>query len=241
MSLPVFRSASSKTHHQAQSKCGSPVWSGSPFRPSRVCLFLLAHKMFRMTTTAILRNEVETEILNPEASEFLISMARKFEPRRQELLGRRRLRQQRIDAGQMPDFLPQTASIREENWKVAPIPYDLLDRRVEITGPVDRKMIINALNSGANVFMADFEDANSPTWENIWRVSQSAGCRSKAKSVSPAPKAKSYQLNGGNAAVLWCAPVAGIWMRGTYCRRPTDFCLALRLRTLLLSQRTRPD
>src|SRR4029077_18369580 len=86
--------------------------------------------------------------------------------RRQELLARRRVRQQEIEAGKLSDFLPGTASIREAEWKVGPIPSDLLDRRVEITGPVDRKMIINALNSGASVFMADFEDSNSPTWQN---------------------------------------------------------------------------
>ena len=74
--------------------------------------------------------------------------------------------QREIDNGKLPDFLPETAGIRESEWRVAPIPKDLLDRRVEITGPVDRKMIINALNSGANVFMADFEDSNSPTWSN---------------------------------------------------------------------------
>src|SRR5881398_1914589 len=120
-----------------------------------------------MTTMAALPNEVETRILTADASNFLKKLAREFEARRQELLARRRIRQQEIDAGQLPDFLPQTAEIRETEWTVAPIPQDLLDRRVEITGPVDRKMIINALNSGANVFMADFEDATSPTWANV--------------------------------------------------------------------------
>jgi len=167
-----------------------------------VCLFLLPHKMFRMTTTAILRNEVETEILNPEASEFLISMARKFEPRRQELLGRRRLRQQRIDAGQMPDFLPETASIRAENWKVAPIPYDLLDRRVEITGPVDRKMIINALNSGANVFMGDFEDSNSPTWQNNIEGQSNLRDAVEGKINFTSPEGKQYRLNERTATLM---------------------------------------
>jgi len=106
------------------------------------------------------------EILTAEALTFVAQLARKFEARRQELLERRRVRQQEIDRGKLPDFLPETAEIRKKDWTVAPIPKDLLDRRVEITGPVDRKMIINALNSGANVFMADFEDANSPTWKN---------------------------------------------------------------------------
>jgi malate synthase len=119
-----------------------------------------------MTTTAMPIHEVETQVLTPEASAFLTKLAREFEPRRRELLARRLVRQQKIDAGQMPEFLSETAHIREKEWTVAPIPQDLLDRRVEITGPVDRKMIINALNSGASVFMADFEDSNSPTWLN---------------------------------------------------------------------------
>src|SRR6202158_2411953 len=112
------------------------------------------------------RSQMEAGILTPEAQAFLSKLAAAFEPRRQELLARRRTVQQDIDNGKLPDFLPETAGIRRQNWKVAPIPQDLRDRRVEITGPVDRKMIINALNSGANVFMADFEDSNSPTWRN---------------------------------------------------------------------------
>jgi malate synthase len=119
-----------------------------------------------MTTPAPIRTEAEPQILTSEASTFLFRLARKFEGRRQELLARRRVRQHEIDDGRMPDFLPETAGIRREEWRVAPIPNDLLDRRVEITGPVDQKMIINALNSGASVFMADFEDSNSPTWRN---------------------------------------------------------------------------
>jgi malate synthase len=121
--------------------------------------------MTNMATIAT-RSDVETQILTPEASRFLTKLAREFESRRRDLLRRRQTRQREIDAGAMPDFLPETSDIRESDWKVAPIPKDLLDRRVEITGPVDRKMIINALNSGASVFMADFEDSNSPTWKN---------------------------------------------------------------------------
>jgi malate synthase len=104
------------------------------------------------------------EILTAEARRFLTTLARAFEPRRQELLARRGERQRRLDAGELPDFLPDTRSIREATWTAAPIPADLTDRRVEITGPVDRKMIINALNSGAQVYMADFEDSHAPTW-----------------------------------------------------------------------------
>ncbi len=109
---------------------------------------------------------VESEVLTPPAVAFLQRLARQFEPRRRKLLACRQTRQQQLNAGEMPDFLAQTASIRQADWRVAPIPADLHDRRVEITGPVDRKMIINALNSGASVFMADFEDSHSPTWGN---------------------------------------------------------------------------
>ncbi len=107
------------------------------------------------------------EILTPEALAFLAELHRRFNDRRLELLALRDERQTRFDSGAMPDFSAATAEIRAGDWKVAPIPADLLDRRVEITGPVDRKMIINALNSGAKVFMADFEDASSPVWSNM--------------------------------------------------------------------------
>src|SRR5262249_13326041 len=93
--------------------------------------------------------------------------AEAFASRRDELLGRRRERQARFDAGGLPEFLPETRAVREGDWRVARLPSDLLRRTVEITGPVDRKMIINALNSGADVFMADFEDSNAPTWTNV--------------------------------------------------------------------------
>src|SRR5690606_12900642 len=107
------------------------------------------------------------EILTPEALAFVERLHREFNPRREELLRLRQERQAKILAGGTLDFLPETRDVREGEWSVAPAPADLNDRRVEITGPVDRKMIINALNSGAKVFMADFEDANSPTWANI--------------------------------------------------------------------------
>ncbi len=108
-----------------------------------------------------------TGILTPEALAFVARLHRAFEPRRQALLAQRAERQQAFDAGQLPDFLPGTKSIRESAWTIAAQPPDLLDRRVEITGPTDRKMVINALNSGASTFMADFEDANCPTWANM--------------------------------------------------------------------------
>jgi malate synthase len=107
------------------------------------------------------------EILSPPALAFLADLHRGFDARRRELLARRAERQKRFDAGELPEFLIDTRAIREGDWKVAPIPADLTDRRVEITGPVDRKMIVNALNSGAKVFMADFEDASSPVFANM--------------------------------------------------------------------------
>ncbi|MCH2084903.1 MAG: malate synthase A, partial [Saprospiraceae bacterium] len=105
-------------------------------------------------------------ILHKEALTFLVALHLQFNQRRLSLLNQRNIRQANIDAGHLPDFLSETKAIRESEWTVAPLPADLLDRRVEITGPVDRKMIINALNSGAKVFMADFEDSNTPNWEN---------------------------------------------------------------------------
>ncbi len=107
------------------------------------------------------------EVLTHDALDFLGDLHRRFDATRKDLLAGRGERQKRLDAGEKPDFLPATREIREGDWRVAPIPADLLDRRVEITGPVDRKMIVNALNSGARVFMADFEDASSPTWANM--------------------------------------------------------------------------
>ncbi|MBB5752148.1 malate synthase A [Prosthecomicrobium pneumaticum] len=107
------------------------------------------------------------EILTAEALAFVAALHAAFDERRLDLLARRVERQKAFDAGALPDFLPETAAIRAGDWTVAPIPADLQDRRVEITGPVDRKMIVNALNSGAKVFMADFEDASSPSWSNM--------------------------------------------------------------------------
>src|SRR6266446_6055271 len=107
------------------------------------------------------------EILTPDAVAFVVGLQRTFNEQRKELLEARKSRQKRLDAGERPDFLQETKGIRESEWTVAELPRDLLDRRVEITGPVDRKMIINALNCGANVFMSDFEDATTPSWANL--------------------------------------------------------------------------
>src|SRR5580704_12988738 len=149
--------------------------------------------------------EADRSILTPEAVNFLKEISRNFEERRQQLLARRSERQQEIDGGALPDFLEETAWIRNSDWVAAPIPADLQDRRVEITGPVDRKMIINALNSGASVFMADFEDSNSPTWRN-----NLDGQRNLRDAVNRAigyvsPEGKRYEL-GAKTAVLVVRP-----------------------------------
>src|SRR6185295_11627212 len=109
----------------------------------------------------------QQQVLSPEALAFVADLARRFAARIEQALERREARRQRWARGERLGFLAETASVRALDWKVAPLPADLMKRVVEITGPVDRKMIINALNSGADVFMADFEDSNAPTWENL--------------------------------------------------------------------------
>src|SRR5271156_675573 len=148
----------------------------------------------------------QAEILNAEALAFLAGLQRQFNRRRLELLVRRAERQEDFAAGKLPAFLPETKSLRDGDWKVAPIPTDLLDRRVEITGPVDRKMIVNALNSGAKVFMADFEDASSPVFANM--VEGQANLRDRwagAIAFTDATTGKRYALNA-NAAALMVRP-----------------------------------
>src|SRR6201996_9172261 len=126
----------------------------------------MTHNMVSVPTISIegTQGAAEAEILTPEALEFLAALSTNFEDERQRLLAARVTRAEALRNGKLFDFLPETASVRESEWRVAPIPADLMDRRTEITGPVDRKMVINALNSGAKVFMADFEDSTSPTW-----------------------------------------------------------------------------
>jgi malate synthase len=147
-------------------------------------------------------NSEGAEILTPEACAFLRGLCEKFEPRRQQLLARRAERQREIDAGKLPDFLPETAAIRGGDWRVPPPPPDLVDRRTEITGPVDRKMAINALNSGAQCWMADFEDANSPTWENCLegQVNMRAAIRRTITFTSP--EGKKYALKEKTATII---------------------------------------
>ncbi|MGE0874675.1 MAG: malate synthase A [Burkholderiales bacterium] len=141
------------------------------------------------------------QILTPEALAFVAMLHRKFEPRRQELLARRAVRQKEFDAGALPGFLPETRTVRESDWQVAPQPKDMLDRRVEITGPTDRKMVINALNCGASTFMADFEDANCPTWHNM--IDGQLNIRDAVRrTISFEQNGKSYKLNDRTAVLI---------------------------------------
>src|SRR6266571_2802509 len=141
------------------------------------------------------------EILTPEALVFIARLHRKFESRRQELLARRAACQQEFDAGKLPDFLPETSQIREQEWAVAPQPRDLLERRVELTGPTDRKMVINALNSGASTFMADFEDANCPTWHNM--IDGQVNLRDAVRrTIALEQGGKRYKLNDKTAVLI---------------------------------------
>src|SRR5687768_1812415 len=141
-------------------------------------------------------------VLTPQALAFVAKLARKFEERRRELMAARARRQVEFDAGQLPDFLEDTAAIRAADWKVAAAPRDLQDRRVEITGPTDRKMVINALNSGANVFMADFEDSNTPTWENMIEGQINLRDAIRGTIAFASPEGKRYELNDATATLL---------------------------------------
>ena len=144
-------------------------------------------------------------VLSDEAMAFIAHLHRKFNPTRLRLLAERGQRQQRIDQGELPGFLPETASVRNGDWHVGPIPADLQDRRTEITGPVDRKMVINALNSGAKVFMADFEDANSPTWGNTIEGQINLYDAIRRQVDFTAPNGKEYKLKQ-DIAVLKVRP-----------------------------------
>ena len=147
-------------------------------------------------------NEQQSEILSSAALEFYATLHREFNARRLELLRERSRRQEAIDQGQMPNFLAETMPVREGEWRVQPVPGDLQNRRVEITGPVDRKMVINALNSGANCYMADFEDAHSPTWDATLdgQVNVRDAVRGTIEFTSP--EGKKYNLNKSVATLL---------------------------------------
>jgi malate synthase len=144
----------------------------------------------------------QAQILSDAAIDFIAALSARFEQDRQSLLARRADRQKRLNAGELPDFLESTRHVRETNWRVAPIPADLQDRRVEITGPVEKKMVINALNSGAKVFMADFEDSNAPSWRNVIE-GQLNMIGANARDLSyTSPEGKAYQLNPQIATLL---------------------------------------
>ncbi len=160
-----------------------------------------------------------TQILTVEALTFLGRMSKQFEARRQELLAARVERQREWDEGVPPTFLDETRDIRSADWRVAAVPDDLRDRRVEITGPVDRKMIINALNSGANVFMADFEDANSPTWVNNLDGQINLRDAVNREISFTSPEGKAYELNDKIATLLvrprgWHLVEKHVWVDG---------------------------
>src|SRR5713226_896503 len=159
------------------------------------------------------------EILTPEAMSFVATLVRAFSDRREELLRRRVQRQAEIDTGKLPDFLPETEHIRNSTWTIAPIPHDLQDRRVEITGPVERKMILNALNSAAKVFMADFEDSLSPTWDGT--IQGQINLRDAVnRTISyTAPEGKQYALQQQTATLLvrprgWHLPEKHVFIDG---------------------------
>ena len=157
------------------------------------------------TEQAQIKGPVEgraSEILTPEAVAFVTNLQREFGDRRLELLRLRDERQARIEAGEMPQFLVTTSSVRDSDWQVAEAPKDLQDRRVEITGPTDRKMLINALNSGARVFMADFEDANSPTWSNLLEGQVNLIDAIERRIEFSSPEGKQYRLNDKVATLL---------------------------------------
>ena len=141
-------------------------------------------------------------ILTPTAQVFLEKLHLQFEPRRRELIAARSIRQAQLDAGIKPDFLAETAHIRSGDWQISPLPADLLDRRVEITGPVERKMMINALNSGAKSFMADFEDSNTPTWDNQIEGQINVRDAYQREIDFTSPEGKLYALNTETATLL---------------------------------------
>ncbi|MCB1874460.1 MAG: malate synthase A [Chromatiales bacterium] len=158
-----------------------------------------------LTQALIFNSGIEAQfstILSPEAREFLAVLGYRFATARDELLVARAERQKRFDTGELPNFLPGTARIRAAEWTVSPPPADLCDRRVEITGPVDRKMVINALNSGAKVFMADFEDAHSPTWEATLEGQVNLYDAVRGQIQYTDPRGKEYRLNAETATLV---------------------------------------
>ncbi len=181
--------------------------------------------------------EQYSDILSVDALRFVERLVREFGRQREELLRGRAKRQREFDAGQRPDFLPETERIRLADWTVAPIPHDLQDRRVEITGPTDRKMIINALNSGASVYMADFEDANSPTWHNLIDGQRNLRDAVDGTIGFTSPEGKTYQLNETTATLMVRPRGLALAGKARVAGRQARAGLAVRLRPLLFPQR----
>lgn len=179
-----------------------------------VCFFMFVRRKIKNMSNQDIKSAIQIQsnaawkpgydiVISDEALQFVLALHDKFDARRRELLDKRVETQTKLDNGWKPDFLAETENVRSSDWRVAPLPNDLLDRRVEITGPVDRKMIINALNSGAKVFMADFEDSNAPSWENIadGQVNLYDAVR-KTISFENKVKGKTYQLNHRVATLM---------------------------------------
>jgi len=200
--------AKAATRKPAPARRPAPAAKAAP-KPAAKAPAPLAPKPIRLPAGVKLvspRTPSDAEILGGGALDFLAQLHRRFNARRLELLARRKEVQARLDAGWTPDFLPETAAVRAGDWQVAPLPKDILDRRVEITGPVDRKMVINALNSGASVFMADCEDSSTPTWANM--VEGQRNLRDavrRAIAFTDPVSQKHYQLNE-KVAVLFVRP-----------------------------------
>ena len=159
------------------------------------------------------------EVLTPDALAFVADLQRAFGARRLELLARRDVRQAELDAGHLPDFLPETAEVRAGDWRVAPVTGDLANRRVEITGPVDRKMVINALNSGATCFMADIEDALAPTWDNLMEGQVNLTAAIERTISFAGPDGREYRLNDQVATIIvrprgWHLHEKHVWVDG---------------------------
>jgi malate synthase len=171
-------------------------------------------------------------VLTAEAIAFLVDLQRKFGPERRRLLARRAEIQRRLDSGWKPDFLPETKGVRESDWRVAPIPRDIQDRRVEITGPTDRKMVINALNCGANVYMADFEDATTPSWDNLIEGQANLIDAVRRRITFDDPETGRHYALNDKTAVLFVRPRG--WHLPEKRRQRADVGGAVRLRPVLL-------
>ena len=160
---------------------------------------------YRIPLDVTLPDDSAQPVLSPGVVEFIEQLDAKFGAERLKLLEKRKLRQAEFDRGVLPDFLSETEEVRRGNWKVAPVPAEIIDRRVEITGPTDRKMVINALNSGARVFMADFEDSTAPTWENMLEGQQNLRDANRRAISYVSPEGKQYKL-AQSPAVLFIRP-----------------------------------